>query len=281
MSPPSAFDKRIQAIRQQQQRELQLKLFPDWPDDRRGAPKTVVRSAIFGVVRRGRRQRVVEMPVACPVGTTIAVTGWCLDQHDCDVWLEVMHLARNTTPGTEVRFTMHSMLKRLGLPAEGKEHYDRLKRRLKNLSETTLSYETPTNEGVAGALISDFDIDKATGEAVVTTNPKIRSLWESVSWLDVEQRRSLGANQLAKALHAMLAALPDWPPMRLDTLMQRVGAEYGRLRAFKSALEAVLDGFKATGWIRGYTIGKGDGGLVTIDKVPTPTQARALAARPD
>ncbi len=271
-------ERRIAKIRCDNARELQLRLFPDWPDDRRGAPKTVVRSAIFGVVRRGRRQRVVEMPVACPVGTTIMITGWRLDQHDCDVWLEVMHLARNSRPGSSVRFTMHSMLKRLGQTPDGK-NYRRLANRLKNLSETTLSYDTPTNEGVAGALISDFRIDKKTGEAVVTTNPQLRSLWDTVSWLDVEQRRSLGANQLAKALHAMLAALPDWPPMRLDTLMQRGGAKYGRLRAFKSALATVLDDFMKRGWIRGYTIGKGDEGLVSIEKVPTPAQARALAAR--
>ncbi|MDQ2864708.1 MAG: hypothetical protein M3R51_00635 [Candidatus Eremiobacteraeota bacterium] len=72
--------------------------------------------------------------------------------------------------------------------------------------ETTISYETPKFIGGAGSLIASFDIDKSTGEAVVTTNPKTRSLWESVSWIDVEQRRSLGVNQLAKAMHAMLAA---------------------------------------------------------------------------
>ena len=256
-----------------------MKLFSNWPDDRRGAPKTVIRSAIFGVVRRGRRQRVVDMPVASPARTTITITGWRLDQHDCDVWLEVMHLARNTAPGSEVRFTIHSMLKRLNLPTTGSNHYESLGRRLKNLMETTISYETPDSIGGAGSLIASFHIDKSTGEAVVTTNPKTRSLWETVSWIDVEQRRSLGANQLAKAMHAMLAAVADWSPMRLDTLMQRVGAEYGRIRDFKLPLESVLEDFKARGWIRSYAIGKGDSGLVTIDKVPTPSQARALEAR--
>ncbi len=53
-----------------------------------------------------------------------------------------------------------------------------------------------------------------------------------------------------------------------------------RIRDFKLALEAVLEDFKVRGWIRSYAIGKGgDGGLVTIDKVPTPSQARALEAR--
>jgi hypothetical protein len=64
-------------------------------------------------------------------------------------------------------------------------------------------------------------------------------------------------------------------PIRLDTLMVRVGAEVARLRDFKAALELVLDDFKRREWINGYSIGRGDGGLVVIDKVRPPTQVRA------
>ncbi len=55
VTPPliAVVRQRISAIKAGQLKELQLKLFPDWPDDRRGAPNTVLRSAIFGVVRRG------------------------------------------------------------------------------------------------------------------------------------------------------------------------------------------------------------------------------------
>ncbi len=259
----------------QQQAALQMKLFPEWPDDRRGAPNTVIRSAIFGVVKRGKRKRVVDMPVAAPEGSTVTITGWRLDQHDLDVWLEVMHLARSQKPGELVRFTLHSMLKRLERSAEGETNYTRLKRRLKNLSETTIAYDTADREGVAGALIASFEIERSTGDAVVRTNPEIRALFESITWINVEQRRSLGANQLAKALHAALASHVAWVPMRLDTLMRRVGAEYGRIRDFKAALELVLDDFKRREWIRGYTIGRGSGGLVEINRVLTPVQARA------
>jgi len=66
---------------------LQLKLFPEWLDDRRGAPTSVIRSAVFGVVRKGRRQRITKMPVAGPIRYEISSTGWRLDQHDCDTWL--------------------------------------------------------------------------------------------------------------------------------------------------------------------------------------------------
>ncbi len=282
-SPPlsQAIARRISVIREQQLKELQLKLFPEWPDDRRGAPNSVIRSAVFGVVRKGRRQRITKMPVAGPIGYEISLTGWRLDQHDCDIWLEVMHLARASKPGDYVRFTMHGLLRRLGRTADGKTNHTWLKQRLEGLAETTIAFDSEREFGVIGAMIGSFRVDRSTGEGVVRTNPEIRPLWESVTHLDIEQRRALGQNQLAKSLHAVLASHVDWMPMLVETLMHRMGAEYTRLRDFKSDLRTVLDDFTVRSWIKSYCfVASAHGGeLLEIKKAPTPTQARAIKRR--
>jgi hypothetical protein len=273
-------ERRLLLKQQQDFEALQLKPFPNWPDDRRGAPNAMIRSAFFGVIRRGGRQRVTKMPVAASNGWEVTITGWRLDQNDCDILLELMHLARNSQPGEYVRFTIHGMLRRLGRTAEGKTNYNWLKQRLENLAETTIAFDNGNEFGVLGSLIGSFRIDRSTGEGIVRTNPEIRPLWENITYLNIEQRLSLGQNQLAKFLHAMLSSHIQWVPMKVQTLMHRAGAKYDRLRNFKRELKSVLDDFCSRGWIKSYRFIAHDGEeLLEIDKVQVPTQARALTRR--
>jgi len=284
VAPPlmTTVQRRISAIKADRLKDLQLRLFPELPDDRRAAPNAVVRSSVFGVVRRGKRARVTDMPVAAPQGLEIAITGWRLDQHDLDIWLEIMHAAGGSKPGSEVRFRLHPLMKRLGHKSRGgKNDYDSLKARLRQLAQTTVSFTSGTLEGVAGAFFAGFAIDNATGEGVCITNPLLRPLFEDITHLDIEQRRALGQDQLAKALHALLASHAQWLPMRVDTLMQRLGAHYDRLRDFKRELKNTLEDFLDRGWIRTFEFQPGGRGveLISIDKVPSPSQLRALEAR--
>ena len=173
------------------------------------------------------------------------------------------------------------MLRRLGRTGKiGGDNYLWLEERLKALYQTTLLVDNGRHVGGTGNLIRSFHIDRETGEAVVETNPTLRSLWESITHLQVEQRRALGTNQLAKALHAVLASHAEWMPMLLVTLMRRLGAEYARVRDFKRDLRETLEDFVARGWIRGYRFVASTGGeLLAIDNVPTASQRRAIERR--
>ncbi len=260
-----------EAARERERAELELKLFPDWPDDRRGTSNALIRAAVFGV---GRRRRVADLPLAAPGGWSVTMTGWRLDQADCDVWLEVMHLARNSKPGEPIRFSLHSLLRSLGLTGDGGRDRRWLTTRLKGLYETTLYFESASAITAPGTLIASFDIDKTTGEAVVRVNPQMRWLYEQITYLPIAQRRALRGNPLAQSIHAVINSHTKWLPMRVETMMRRAGSEYAVVRYFRRDLRKVLADFERRGWIDAWRIDNDD--LVHIALRPSPTQMRFL-----
>ena len=269
---------RKRAAEEEERAAAQQQLFPEWPEDRRGAPNSIIRAAVFGVVRKGPRKRVVDMHIEAPEGWEVTLTGWRLDQADCDIYLELMHLARGVKPGEPVRFNLNSMLlAKLGRKGDGGNDRKWLIGRLEGLSQTSCLIKNERFSGGSGSLIGAFQIDKKTGEAIVYTNPQSRPLFDFITYLDINRRRELGGNQLAKALHALISTHADWLPMRCDTLMKRLGASYGELRFFRRDLKAVLTDFERRGWIDGWKITSSD--LIHIAIRPSPTQQRLLDRR--
>ena len=95
---------------------------PLWPAELRTCPSCVLRSALFGVVQRGRRKALEGEILATWEGVTIRYTGWRLDQGDLDVWLAALHLAREHNLGTRVSVTINEMLRTIGRPTDGRSH---------------------------------------------------------------------------------------------------------------------------------------------------------------
>jgi hypothetical protein len=256
---------------------MRLKAFPDWPDDRRGVPNMLVRSAVFSMGAGGQRERVTALRVPAAKGEVVSITGWLMDQHHLDLWLELHHLCRLGEPGQKHEFTRYSILRALRQGEIGRTDYRWLDVRLQDLYETLLLVQSPGRTRGPGNLIRYYEIDRARGVAVIETNPNLRWLWEQFTHLELAQRRMLGRNQLAKALHASLATYPEWPPTRLDTLQRLMGSRMRRLRDFKADLAAVLRDFMTRDWITSYSFDPGaDVDLVRIAKVPTPSQKRWL-----
>ena len=87
---------------------------PIWPAELRTCPSCVLRSALFGVVQRGRRQYLQNQIVAAWADTTIRYTGIRLDQADLDVWLTALHLSREQGLGARVVCSERAFLRALG-----------------------------------------------------------------------------------------------------------------------------------------------------------------------
>lgn len=88
---------------------------PPCPQDRRAAPNAVFRSALFPALNfKESRPFLKAEKLASVEGVDVYFTGERFDQSDLDVYLEILHLAREQALGTECTFSAYSMLKALG-----------------------------------------------------------------------------------------------------------------------------------------------------------------------
>jgi len=181
-----------------EQDALSREPFPDWPDYKRGAPNMLIRSAIFSMGACGRRRRVVDLRVPASRGVTVSITGWLMDQHHLDLWLELHHSCRLRVPGDRLTFRRHALLRSVRDGAIGSRDYQWLETRLTDLYETLLTIETASRKRGPGNLIHYYDLNRVSGEVEIETNPSLRWLWESITYLEIAQRRQLGRNHLAK-----------------------------------------------------------------------------------
>ena len=72
---------------------------PLWPEPKRGAPNSFIRSALFAAIQSKDRQYMKETLLASQDGIVIKYTGEQLNQADLDVWETIVHLAREQPLG--------------------------------------------------------------------------------------------------------------------------------------------------------------------------------------
>ncbi len=226
-------------------------VFPVWPEAVRSAPNAILRSALFGVVRKGRRNVLDGAELVPSVkGVTIRIRcGQSLDQNDLDVWEEIVHLARNVQPGAKMYIPVRPLLQALGR-APGKPNREWLYGALERLYRCEIQV-TMAKEGIdfEGPLIARLVIQK--GQPIsVRLDPQLPVLWEP-GWTrqNMAVRRALGQNQLAKWLHSFYGTHKRPHPYKVETLRELCGSRTKELREFrrkiKNASKLVS---KVTGW---------------------------------
>jgi len=101
---------------------------PSWPEPVRGTPNAILRSALFGVIRKGRRRYIDGEQIAALDGIDIRYTGPRLDQGDLDAWLAVLHAMRDQKLGSRCRATSYALLRIMGKADTGGNRATLLKR---------------------------------------------------------------------------------------------------------------------------------------------------------
>lgn len=265
--------KSVKAKKEQSVKAKQLSL-ELWPEAVRGVPNAVLRGALFRVSseREYHKERTL---IATTTEHEIRFMGTTFNQTDLDVWETLLHLARLQPLGTQVEFTAHSLLKELGR-GTGKSQHEQLKEELMRLIAGAVEITwVKEKKAFAGALVSGYFRDDETGRYVVKFNTDMTKLYGMGStYIDWEQRKALGRNNLAKWLHGNYASNAVVLDYKVETIRNLSGST-SELRRFRQTLRAALDQLVEIGAIKSWSIDpKTD--LVRVDKVPSKAQRKHL-----
>lgn len=221
---------------------------PLWPAQTRGIPNICLRSALFGVIQRGRRKAVKGELIAAVKGLDIRYTGWRLDQGDFDVLIHALHLLSiQQTAGEYIRFTGKGFLHGIGRSAgkSGREWLKDCFRRLTGSAvEITLEIKNTywtDSYTYTGSLVDEFIFNTSSQGYFLKINPKLGKLfnagWTQLQW---HQRLKLKTD-LAKWLHGFYASHREPYPIKVATLKHLCGSSIGRLSDFRGKLRRALE----------------------------------------
>ena len=224
-----------------------------WADDKRAAPNAVFRSALFPSLNTKKSRRFVQNQKVFSVsGLEVTFTGQQFDQTDLDVYLEILHLAKDTPLGQPVRFSAYALLKALKWGVGGNQH-KRLHLVLVRLCGGVID-STDHKSRYFGQLIFGGIRDEITHDYEITINPNFAKLFGFGLWssIDLEQRRQLERNSTAKALHAYYSTHAAPGLHRYDTLANLAGLENKNRREMKASLIRAHEELKKVGFLVSY-----------------------------
>lgn len=249
---------------------------PLWPDIVRGVPNSVLRSALFGAIKRGRRAFMQREEIAAVDGVTVLFTGPRLDQADLDVWEQCLHTARKEGLGCRIYFTAHAFLKSIGR-GTGKSQHEWLKDAFARLASSVVEVKDG-RRAYFGPMLHHGTRDDTDGRYVIEMNPAIVQLYGRDGWTQIEwqQRLALKKQQLAQWLHGFYSTHAGPFPYKVETLHRLCGSESKRMADFRKELREALARLEAvTSW--SWHIDDDD--LVHISKAPSVSQSRHLARK--
>lgn len=253
---------------------------PSWPEPMRGVPNGVLRSALFGAIKKGPRRYMEGEQIASLDGIEIRYTGQRLDQGDLDVWESLLHIARLQAMGEQCRFTAYAMLKLMGKTDTGPNR-EALHKRITRLRANAVDIKQGRHSYIGG-LVDEAYKDEETQEWVIVLNPKLHALFaaDQFTQIDWSVRHELNGKPLAQWLHGYYASHAKPYPISVATLHKLCGSESVLLSDFKKDLRKALDAVTEAGTTHGQPFSneiKDD--LVYVEKKGSGSQRRHVASK--
>lgn len=75
-----------------------------WDDEVRGMPNSMIRSALFGVFKKGKSVEYDKELISSATGIQIIFTGTSLNQSDLDIFLELLHISKKRIANNVMEF---------------------------------------------------------------------------------------------------------------------------------------------------------------------------------
>lgn len=249
---------------------------PLWAEPVRGVPNAVLRSALFGAIKRGKRAYQQGIKKASVEGVTVIHTGPQLDQADLDVWEQCLHLARTSGLGTRIQFSAGGFLKAIERSTGGKD-IDWLKNAFRRLSSSVVEV-ADGKRAYFGPMLIGGARDDESGNYVIEINPKIVSLFGTDGWssIEFETRRALKKQPLSQWLHGFYSSHARPFPMKVETLHRLCGSEAKQMSHFRADLR---DALSRLAQVTGWTWKIDDSDLVHVTKTGTDSQERHIMRR--
>lgn len=272
-------NRKLLAELERQATQLQLQIpFPDWVEHVRAAPNSLLRSALFGVSRRGKRQYVKQLPLPMVGELSLTYTGELLDQADLDIVLQILHYSRRRCVIDAIEFSTRRLLLDIGRSV-GKSDYMWLRGRLDALTSCGITISKPPGKRIySGPILTGVQND-VIDRSAFNLNRFLRALFErdmytELNWSD---RLALGPKQLAKWLLSFYSTHAAPYPMKVSTIKELCRSQAGDLNFFRRDLRKALAELEARLLIHSWQIDGTD--KLHIRRPPSPSQARHLARK--
>ncbi|MEM7588932.1 MAG: plasmid replication initiator TrfA [Myxococcota bacterium] len=215
------------------------------PSQQTAVPNEALRSALFGIVPKGKRAQVKNKLMFACGSTSITFTGELLNQSDLDVFMAAIRKIYDSGLFSS-DCSLYWLRKTLGL-AKGKSSSERIKDSLERLTEATIKIQT-SKVDYCGHPIDYFKFDKRIQRYKLKINPHIAGLFQQgYARIDLETRYSLKGD-LAKFLHGLVAShdAPYDRPQKysLEKLRKLCNSQDGNDRRFKANIKKIMKEFK-------------------------------------
>ncbi len=237
------------------------KSLPLFPELEAAMPNHLARSALFCVIKPGRRKMLDKSKIASRSEVTIEYSGKTLDMADNDVFLHALRLAQGQQTGAQIHFERASFLRDIGRVERGTSGYKWLEESLDRLATGTIFIST-TRYKTVFRLINAYKMDKDTGEYWLSIDEGILKLFNNSEYgfIDMEARKRFARGMdLAKWLQNYVSSHKggERHTISVENLFRWSGGGEGRLRDFKDrSLPKALDELKRQSIVQSPAIRK-------------------------